>query len=553
MKLINMKKNKKIIFTISLLGILGMTTFSSAEINHPFMINTIEIATPSEASVKSATATPSDAEKIEIDTYTGFRKDKNGTMYFIEGTKVKNSYAVIRKDLYRFDENGYMIVGWFYDNQSEEWYYFDADGTSVEGWIYVENEWYYLEDGKYITGWKEIQSEDGNSYWFYFNEDGRMYKDEQTPDGYYVNEDGVYIKGPQITGYDDSDFEWNKDPNTEPEQLSGLSIAGYPAELYMLCIAGETSGMSNISAVKNGDKGSAYGICQLDYRYDLVDFIKFAFGKHPNLWPAFSKYTNYKNGNPELKKNDEIGNAFLEAMEIDYETAITDQLEFMTNRYWVEFKNKMNAVGFNLDERNIAVSAALFSVNVNCGTQPNVFINHLSTDMSDEEMIRGIYKLRNTVFARQKVGKSFKGTTTRYRKSEPQMALDLLYGYITIDSDVRYGGGVEWHGNPFTDIITTVQRENRVLYASPELPEFTLDETEVNIASNSEAEKELKEIPEAIVESENQETLNETETSEEMVQLIDGSWILKSQSGPGYEYMPTDDSDEIEESNTITE
>ena len=43
--------------------------------------------------------------------------------------------------------------------------------------------------------------------------------DERTPDGYYVNEDGVYMKEPQIYGYDDNDFEWNKDPNTEPAKV----------------------------------------------------------------------------------------------------------------------------------------------------------------------------------------------------------------------------------------------------------------------------------------------------------------------------------------------
>lgn len=539
---------KKSSITILLIIILGTTILSSAEIQDTLKADTEIITASSSNAIQEDknVSTPSNIKNNKVEIYTGFKVDEIGTKYYMDNRPVTNSFAVIRNDLYYFDEDGYMKTGWYFDEASDKWYYFGTDGASEEGWIIDDEVWYYLEEGIYTVGWKEILSEDGNSYWFYFGEDGRMYADERTPDGYYVNEDGVYMKEPQIYGYDDNDFEWNKDPNTEPGQLSGLNIAGYPAELYMLCIAGETSGMSNMAAVKNGDKGSAYGICQFDYRYDLASFMKFAYGKHPELWPAFSDYLNFENGNPELKRNETIGNAFLDAMKIDYETAITDQLEFMTNRYWTGFKEKLNSAGFNLDERNIAVSAAMFSVNVNCGTQPSLFINNLSPDMSDEEMIRCIYRLRNTVLAQQKVGKSFKGTTKRYLKAEPQMALDLLYGYITIDSDISYGGGVEWHGNPFTNIVSTIQKDRRVLY--------TPESTDLDIASSSVAESEsesepvepLEEVPpesEMLIEG------TESEPTEEMVQLIDGTWIEKSKSGPGYEYMPTEETINMEERN----
>ncbi len=64
---------------------------------------------------------------------------------------------------------------------------------------------YYLEPetGKLARGWKQI-----NNQWYYFNTDttgnwnynannkekpfGAMYKNEQTPDGYYVNGDGIW-------------------------------------------------------------------------------------------------------------------------------------------------------------------------------------------------------------------------------------------------------------------------------------------------------------------------------------------------------------------------
>lgn len=505
------------------------------------------LGTPSNMSINDAKIqTPSNAEKREKDLYTGFKTYKGKTSYYMDGERLVKCFAVIDRELYYFDEYGNMVIGWFYDKAGDAWYYFDNDGISIDGWIHTDSEWQYLEDKKLLTGWKEIPSDDGQSYWFCFDEEGNMYADCKTPDGYYVNEDGVYIPEGKdgVFAYDDG-FEWIKGSTAEPGQLSGLQIADHPAEFYMLCIAGETSGLSNLSAVKNGDRGCAYGACQLDYRYDLVGFMQFAYEKHPELWSSFAEYINYKNGSSVLKGNKEIGNAFIKAMTVDYETAMTDQLEYMSIQYWDGFAEQMNSAGFNLEERHVAVSAALFSVNVNCGPQANVFIRNLSPEMSDEELIRGIYKLRNTVFARQKVGRSLKGTTTRYRKSEPQMALDLLFGYVTIDSDVAYGGGVEWHGNPFSDTVTTIALDGNMVYEEP-------SQTFAVTATTNHVEKAVVPKPEGVSETNPDiiEPMEQIENTEEMARLIDGTLVNREEYGPGYEYMETEASEPIEETET---
>lgn len=547
MKCTNTLLRKRIAVAVSVAVASGMTILASGQIDlenqagPEAVIATSSNASPSNATLPNATplnAKRNSKERIQIkqkNTYTGFKTDEKGTLYMKKGKVVKDDFFMIRGEIYHFDENGYMTIGWFLDKESGEWYYFDEDGTSREGWIEEDEEWYYLENGSYVTGWKLISSDDGEEYWFCFNDDGKMYSDCETPDGYYVNTDGVYIDENVLHGYDDGGFEWNKDPMAEKTELSGLEISGLPAEFYMLCMAGETSGMANLSAVKNGDRGCAYGVCQLDYRYDLVGFMRYAYGNHPDLWPGFKDYLNYRNGNPELKGNGIIGESFIKAMDTDYETAMSDQLEYMRMRYWDRFKLSMDEAGYDLDNRSIAVSAAFFSINVNCGPQPDIFINNLSPDMTDEELIRGIYNLRNTVFARQKVGSSIKGTTIRYRRSEPQMALDLLYGYITIDSKVNYGGGVEWYGNPFTDVVSTVPNEGEIEY---------MEETEAEAESLpvEETEIELEEIEEKTEEETKQET--SYESYEGMVQLIDGTWVSPSEYGPGFEYMPTEEETE---------
>ena len=44
------------------------------------------------------------------------------------------------------------------------------------------------EDGTYVTnGWKQ-----DNEKWYYFDENSLMVTSQETPDGYYVNSEGVW-------------------------------------------------------------------------------------------------------------------------------------------------------------------------------------------------------------------------------------------------------------------------------------------------------------------------------------------------------------------------
>ena len=105
-------------------------------------------------------------------------------------------------------------------------------------------------------------------------------------------------------------FFWDASGDPSVGTLSGLTIAGMPAEFYMLSIAGETSGGQIIM----GDRGRAYGICQFDYRYDLTDFIRYAYGKHPELWAELSAYLNAADGDETLVGNTALKDAFSAAM-----------------------------------------------------------------------------------------------------------------------------------------------------------------------------------------------------------------------------------------------
>jgi len=70
-----------------------------------------------------------------------------------------------------------MQTGWFIDPADQNSYYLNpfSDGTC----------------GRMMTGWVDIG---GKRYYFNPNSDGamgRMFRNERTPDGYYVGADGV--------------------------------------------------------------------------------------------------------------------------------------------------------------------------------------------------------------------------------------------------------------------------------------------------------------------------------------------------------------------------
>ena len=138
----------------------------------------------------------------------GWEKDEKGTKYQKEnGSFAKNEWEPVNGTWYHFDENGYMQTGWL--NSGGTWYYLNADGSMakdtwigtyyvdasgawvVEGW--QENSygwWYQRANGTYPHNEWEII----NGTWYYFDANGYMLADEATPDGYYVDGNGAWVR-----------------------------------------------------------------------------------------------------------------------------------------------------------------------------------------------------------------------------------------------------------------------------------------------------------------------------------------------------------------------
>ena len=124
-----------------------------------------------------------------------------------------------KSEWYHFGDDNTMNTGWLVDGG--KWYYLSMDhngfyGEMVKGWHFEtqDNRWYYLNpnNGSMHTDWLK----DGNEFyylnpvateqtWFYDSNTerwnygdrgarslGSMFQNENTPDGYHVNENGAW-------------------------------------------------------------------------------------------------------------------------------------------------------------------------------------------------------------------------------------------------------------------------------------------------------------------------------------------------------------------------
>ncbi|MBT9774990.1 D-alanyl-D-alanine carboxypeptidase [Clostridium sp. MCC353] len=101
----------------------------------------------------------------------GWQQDHTGWYYIKEdGSKAANEWLTLENITYWFDSNQYMATGWRQYNNGA-WYYFKPSGAMASS--------YWQKDG---------------DLWFYLGADGVMMKNTVTPDGYHLDDRGVWIQ-----------------------------------------------------------------------------------------------------------------------------------------------------------------------------------------------------------------------------------------------------------------------------------------------------------------------------------------------------------------------
>ena len=103
---------------------------------------------------------------------------------------------------YKRQDGSYPKSSWGYEayNGKSYWYYFLDSGYMATGWVDLDGSKYYLFPGsdgwmgRMLTGWQWI---DGYCYYFGTdsgNNEGHLYRNEKTPDGYQVDNKGRWIE-----------------------------------------------------------------------------------------------------------------------------------------------------------------------------------------------------------------------------------------------------------------------------------------------------------------------------------------------------------------------
>ena len=103
---------------------------------------------------------------------------------------------------YKRQDGSYPKSTWGYEayNGKSYWYYFLDSGYMATGWVDLNGSKYYLFPGsdgwmgRMLTGWQWI---DGYCYYFGTdsgNNEGHLYRNAKTPDGYQVDNEGRWIE-----------------------------------------------------------------------------------------------------------------------------------------------------------------------------------------------------------------------------------------------------------------------------------------------------------------------------------------------------------------------
>ena len=183
-------------YRLNYLQVNGKTVKTTAKGTYTFKLKQDTEVTASFVKLL-ATTDHSDRNDRDRSDSEGWVRSGNGWKYQIPGgSYAKNGWQQIGGIWYAFDANGIMRTGWYLEAMDNCWYYMKPDGSMAIGWQQINGKWYYFNPATIgITGWNsqgltwnfDIQKNQGIPQ-------GAMYKNQRTPDGYLVDEQGAWIQ-----------------------------------------------------------------------------------------------------------------------------------------------------------------------------------------------------------------------------------------------------------------------------------------------------------------------------------------------------------------------
>ena len=133
----------------------------------------------------------SDAGAYEGTITGGWTREESGNKKYRkpDGSFVSGGWLRVDDESYYMDENGVMLT----DTITPDGIYVNINGEKtnyIPGWYQDEGGWHYIMKNGYYAGATWIQDTDGK--WYYINIGTYMETNDITPDGYYVDANGVW-------------------------------------------------------------------------------------------------------------------------------------------------------------------------------------------------------------------------------------------------------------------------------------------------------------------------------------------------------------------------
>ncbi len=129
-------------------------------------------AAPETTAAVTETIAAAETQAADANTRTGWIQDSNGWYYIKDDdSRAAGEWLTLDGYDYWFDSNGYMATGWRRFTNGA-WYYFRPHNGTM-----ARNRW--VEDG---------------GAWYYLGDDGVLLTNTTTPDGYPVDENGIWIQ-----------------------------------------------------------------------------------------------------------------------------------------------------------------------------------------------------------------------------------------------------------------------------------------------------------------------------------------------------------------------
>lgn len=116
---------------------------------------------------------------------------ENGKWYYYKDGHRTSGWILDQGTWYYLDVTGVMKTGWFNYNGST-YYLRPWGGMMVNGWYQIDGKWYYFQSWGGTAKSQWIYGLDEK--WYYVGSDGVMLTNTQTPDGYWVDKNGVWVR-----------------------------------------------------------------------------------------------------------------------------------------------------------------------------------------------------------------------------------------------------------------------------------------------------------------------------------------------------------------------